>query len=86
MIQRLKAPISVYSFYNHKKRVCEPRVIIWERRKYEVVKVGYHHAFRSGRVLYHVFSVSADTLYFRLVCNTEDLSWEVEEISDGEVD
>jgi hypothetical protein len=85
MIEKLKAPISVYSFYNHRKRVFFPGIILWEGRRYNVTKVGYHHTYRLGRVLYHVFSVATKELYFRLVCNTENLSWEVEEISDGQV-
>ncbi|KKS14592.1 MAG: hypothetical protein UU80_C0029G0009 [candidate division WWE3 bacterium GW2011_GWA1_41_8] len=85
MIERLKAPISIFSFYDHKRKLFTPLVVIWEGRKYKVSKIGYHHTYRSGRVLHHVFSVATKNLYFRLVCNTENFFWEVEEISDGAV-
>lgn len=62
-----------------------PKAILWEGRVYQVRQVGYHHTVRTGRTLYHVFSVTCDGLFFRIVCNTDTLSWEVEEIADGEV-
>jgi hypothetical protein len=86
MIQKLKAPISVYSLYNHKKRLFSPLFILWEGRRYKVLDLGYHHTFKNGRTLFHVFSVQTSDLYFRLVCDTDNLSWEVEEISDGQAD
>jgi hypothetical protein len=42
-----------------------------------------HHTFRSGRTLFHVFSVASKSLFFRLVLNTDTLFWRLEEISDG---
>lgn len=86
MIQRVRAPISVDAVYDHKKRTFTPRAVVWEGRIYKVNKIGFHHTFREGRILYHVFSVTCPTIFFRIVCNTENLSWEVQEISDGEPD
>ncbi len=40
---------------------------------------------RTGRLIYHVFSVETNELYFRLIFNAESLTWEVSEISDGEI-
>jgi hypothetical protein len=42
-----------------------------------------HHTFKSGRILFHVFSVASKSLFFRLVLNTDTLFWRLEEISDG---
>lgn len=86
MLERLKAPISVYSFYNHRQKVFYPGVLVWEGRKYKTTRVGYHHTFRQGKTLFHVFSLETPELSFRLVHNTDNLSWEVQEISDGQVD
>ncbi len=59
-----------------------PKYVIWKGRNYTVTKIGLHHHFREGSTLYHVFSVSTDTLFFRLKLNTDNLLWRLEEIED----
>jgi len=86
MIEKLSAPVSVGVTYDHTKRKVFPKWVLWEGRVYRVEKVGLHHTFRQGRTLFHVFSVSAKTLFFRLVLDTDTLSWRLEEISDGLAD
>lgn len=83
MLEKISAPVSVGLAFNHTtRRVC-PKWVIWEGRTYSIEKVGLHHTFRAGRTLFHVFSVAAKTLFFRLVLNTDTLHWRLEEISDG---
>ena len=84
MIQRLSAPVSVAAVFDHKGRAFVPRKVLWEGREYGVEKIGFHHTFRQGRTLYHVFSVAAEALFFRLVLDTETLLFSLEEIADGE--
>lgn len=84
MIQRINAPISVSLVFDHKKQSVYPKYISWESKTYSVSKIGLHHTYRLGRTLYHVFSVDTPTLFFRLVMNTDNLHWSVEEIADGE--
>ena len=60
-----------------------PKWVKWKSRVYKIEKIGMHHSYREGRTLYHVFSVITDTLFLRLKLNTENLSWVLEEISDG---
>jgi len=60
-----------------------PKWIKWRNRVYKVEKVGLHHTFREGRVLYHVFSVSTKSLFMKLILDTETLGWRLTEISDG---
>jgi len=84
MIQKLQTPISVALVFNHKKREVKPCKVMWEGRPYSITKIGLHHTYRQGRTLFHVFSVESKELFFRLVLNTESLSWIVEEIADGE--
>jgi hypothetical protein len=83
MIQRVKVPVSVNFTYDHKTRRAIPRKLLWEGRIYEIRDVGHHHSYRVGHTLFHVFSVDSDTLYFRIVFNTETLGWTLEEIADG---
>jgi hypothetical protein len=84
MIQKVNAPVSVISSYNHHLRTFSPRKILWSGREYYVSKIGLHHTFRQGRTLFHVFSVTGSSSFFRLVLNTDNLSWNLEEISDGQ--
>ena len=83
MLEKINTPISVTVSYDSKRRKVTPKIVVWNGRSYSIVKVGLHHTFRQGRILYHVFSVASKTLFFRLVLNTETLHWRLEEISDG---
>jgi len=84
MIQKIDVPVSVTLNFDSQTREVFPRRIIWNRRLYPIIKLGFHHTFRRGRTLYHVFSVAGKTLFFRLVLNTETLHWRLEEITDNE--
>ena len=61
----------------------QPKWIKWKNRIYKIESVGLHHHYLEGRVLYHAFSVTSATLFFRLILDTETLNWKLEEISDG---
>jgi hypothetical protein len=52
-------------------------------KEYDVTELGMHYPQRIGRVMHHIFSVTAGNLFFRLNLNTETLQWIIEEISDG---
>ena len=84
MITKLDTPVSVSLEFDHKKCRVFPKWIIWNNRLYPVVKVGFHHTYHQGRTLFHVFSVVSKTLFFRLVLNSENLHWRLEEITDDE--
>ncbi|MCL4398136.1 hypothetical protein M1403_03910 [Patescibacteria group bacterium] len=78
MIQKIDLPVSV-AFTD------SPKKLLFEGREHLIKKVGYHHVFREGRTLFHVFSVASDSMFFRLVLNTETLKWRLTEVADGEV-
>jgi len=83
MIQKIDVPVSVELCHDHKLRRTYPRLVVWEGKDYPIEKIGYHHTFFEGRVLHHVFSVSAKAMFFRLDLNSENLTWRVKEIADG---
>ena len=83
MIQKISAPVSVDLVFDHRLRRVYPEKLIWDGQNYPINKVGLHHTFHQGRTLYHVFSVVSQTLFFRLVLDTDTLHWRLEEISDG---
>jgi hypothetical protein len=60
-----------------------PQWVFWRGRTYQITKIGLHHTYCEGRILYHIFSVVSQTLFFRLKFNTENLFWTLEEIDDG---
>lgn len=60
-----------------------PKYVIWCGRNHTVTQVGFHHLFREGKTLYHVFSISTQTLFMKLILDSETLSWKLEETSDG---
>lgn len=84
MIQKISVPVSVTLAFDHKKRKVFPKVVFWDGKLYRISKIGLHHTYLQGRTLFHVFSVESPELFFRLVLNTENLHWNLEEISDGE--
>lgn len=83
MVQKISEPVSVNLNSDHINHTVFPESVLWNNRLYKVDKVGLRHSYREGRILYHVFSVTAKTLFLRLSLNTENLSWKLEEISDG---
>ena len=83
MIQRVKVPVSVAFVFNHHRRQTIPTKIQWEGKIYLIEKIGLHHTYRTGRTLHHVFSVANQNLFFKLNLDTDNLTWTLEEISDG---
>jgi hypothetical protein len=58
-----------------------PNWVLWRNRVYKITKVGLHHTYREGRILYHIFSVISSDIFFKLRFNTENLSWKIEEVA-----
>ncbi len=83
MTQKIDKPVSVVFSFNSHLRLLQPRKILWGGREYIVSKIGLHHTYRQGRTLFHVFSVIGDSLFFRLVFNTDNLFWKLDEVGDG---
>ncbi len=88
MRERINEKVSVGTFFNAQKKVCMPRVLIWQGKEYYFDKVGYHHIVRIGIVQHHIFElVDRDrTMWFRLNLNTSNLQWVLEAVSDGMAD
>ena len=75
MTEIIDEQISVALLFNHLKRLVTPSVIYWHGRRYTITKVGLHHTVREGRVLFHIFSVTDGTTFFKLQMDTETLGW-----------
>lgn len=84
MLQKINASVSVLTNFQASTGKTIPRAILWNKRVHKVTKIGLHHTFREGRTLYHVFSVASKTIFFRLILNTENLHWKLDQIADSD--
>ena len=80
MNQKVDVPVSVLLYFNSKTRTVAPFRLRWDGSDYTVSKIGLHHTYREGKTLFHIFSVVANNVFFRLVLNTDNLFWKLEEI------
>jgi len=76
------AMISVITHFNHKTGCTTPVKILWNREIKNITKIGMHHTFKKGDTLFHVFSVCSNNMFFKLVFNSENLQWELEQVTD----
>jgi hypothetical protein len=83
MTQKVNCLVSVVSYFDHKNLLFLPKTLIWNNRFYKINRIGLHHEYKKGDVLYHIFSVTTDSLFLRLNFNTKNLNWHLEEISEA---
>jgi hypothetical protein len=83
MAEAIDESVSVDLLSNHLKGQVYPWAIHWRGTKYYMKKVGFHHTVRGGRTLFHVFSVTDGTTFFKLQLNTETLGWRLLEVDSG---
>lgn len=83
MLETINERVSVVTIYNRETGKVAPVSLRWRGRDHRICKFGYHHQARQGRVWVHVFSVSSEESAFKLRHHPEDLSWILEEVSDG---
>ena len=83
MREIVNVPISVTMVFDSQAHRVFPQSILWQGRNLLVTKIGFHHLYRTGRTLQHVYSVACNQLFFRLVLDTQTLHWKLEEIADG---
>lgn len=74
--------VSVVSVFDGSRGKFAPRKVWWREREYVIRKIGLYHRYRQGNRLLHVFSAVSDSLFFRLVLDSETLVWRLEEIAD----
>jgi hypothetical protein len=60
-----------------------PKWIKWKNRVYKIDQIGLHHKYYEGKTLYHIFSVISKNTFLKIKLNTENLIWQLEEISHG---
>lgn len=83
MQERINERVDVISVYQRLSGKIIPARIRWSGRDFTITKVGFHHTVHEGRTLFHIFSVTDGTTFFKLRLNTENLHWTLEEVNDG---
>lgn len=80
MPELINEPVSVTLWSNHKTRKVLPYSLYWHGRQYHITTVGLHHMVREGRHMFHIFSVSDGSTFFKLVMDSESLAWTLVEV------
>jgi hypothetical protein len=80
LMNLINESVSVDLLSNHIKGFAIPWTFEWRGRRYRTNKVGLHHTERIGRTLYHIFSVTDGTSFFKLKFDTETLNWKLIEV------
>jgi len=70
--------VSVLFCFKSKEKKVEPLKFYLNGKEYKVSKIGLHHTFKKGEVLFHVFSVLCGDSFFKLILNSKNLFWTVE--------
>ena len=84
MLEKIQEKIEVVTLFRLTPQP-ETRIykIRWRGREYMVTKISYHYKVWEGRTRVHKFAVSTGGLDFRIIYDTENLFWILEEVSDG---
>ncbi len=83
MSEAINESVSVDLVSSHTKGAAYPYVLSWRKRRYLIAKVGLHYTVREGRTLFHLFSVTDGTTYFKLRFDTDTLGWKLMETEGG---
>ena len=80
---KINERVKILSIYDPETGKTIPHRIKWHNVVHRISRVTYYHTERRGRELLHIFHLTDDELDFRVVLNSETLSWTLEEVSDG---
>jgi hypothetical protein len=85
MLNEVFQKVTVISLYDHENSTIKPCKFKWAGSIKTINKIGYYHKRKVGKIIFHVFDVTDGVLAYRLVCNSENLHWMLEEVADGNV-
>ncbi len=80
MPEAVNESVSVTLWSNHKTRKVLPYSLYWNNRRYRITTIGLHHTVWEGRRLFHIFSVSDGSTFFKLLFDSETLGWKLLEV------
>ncbi len=80
MAEPVNEAVSVTLWSNHRTKKTVPYSLYWNGRRYHITTIGLHHTVWEGRRLFHIFSVSDGSNFFKLLMDSETLGWKLIEI------
>ena len=83
MLELIEEKVSMITVFNKDTGIVKPHKMRWGNRYIDITEVTYHHLIKEGKKIFHVFHVTDGNLDYRLHCNTENLHWQLIEVSDG---
>jgi hypothetical protein len=79
MIEKIHEKVPVLFLSDPRTKKTEPLRILWRGKTYKNVKLGLHYTDRQGRTLRHIFTFSTESLDLKIIFDTDDLSFTIEE-------
>ncbi len=83
MLEKINEKVEVIGVFKKMGDKLFPARIRWNGKDYKIEKLAYVHREKVGGTVHHLFHVSSNKFYFRLRFDTFNLSWNLEEVSDG---
>jgi hypothetical protein len=75
---KLKEPVEVLAIFT--KRGPQPYALKWAKKKFIIEKINLIYETKTGNSKLVYFSVTSQNNYFKLVFDTNNLKWHLEEI------
>ena len=85
MHERINERVKILSIYDPQTGITTPYRMKWRNHVHDITQVTYYHQERLGRNILHIFHLTDGNLDFKVVLNSETLSWILKEVSDGGV-
>ena len=85
MHAKINERVKILSIYDPVSGKTTPYRMKWRDQVHRIKQVTYYHPERMGREILHIFHLTDGNLDFKVVLNSETLSWMLEEVSDGNV-
>ncbi|MCR4263394.1 MAG: hypothetical protein NUV98_01585 [Candidatus Roizmanbacteria bacterium] len=85
MHERINERVKILSIYDPQTGTTTPYRMKWRNHVHDITQVTYYHSERLGRTVLHIFHLTDGNLDFKVVLNSETLSWILKEVSDGSV-
>ena len=83
MLESIDETVSVVMISSKKINKSYPYKMLWRQSEVVFSEVTYHHIIREGRTISHIFHTTDSMTDYKLILNTQYLTWRLLEVSDG---
>jgi hypothetical protein len=85
-IEDINEPIEILASFKRTTRgtaVAKPEIMNWRGRRYQIDQLGLRYPTTKGRRTMHRFTFAHDNTMFELEFDSEQLTWQLLRLSDG---